>query len=328
MSDFSKKITVYCLKVIAYLPLSLIYVLANAFYFISYRLFGYRRKVIMENLRQAFPEKTAKEIKQLAHQYYRHFTDITLESIKMYRMPPRFMKKHMVFVNPEVADKYCDAGQGVIILAAHYNNWEWSSWGAYFLKHQFLMVYNLQRNNKPMDEFLKDMRSQYGGQAVSMKRTPREGLSLHLGDRKKAMWLAADQSAPRSAQYWTRFLNQDSCFFSGPQKIAQKSKAPVLFHYIHKVKRGQYISHFFEIDPSPHTSGEHGVLLNYVEVLEEIIQQQPVYWLWSHRRWKHHRQEEQELITRKLNERLRQEVREVIARYNRVKDISELGYNI
>ncbi|MFV0365519.1 MAG: lysophospholipid acyltransferase family protein [Mangrovibacterium sp.] len=322
------KFVVCLLKAIAHLPFWMIYALADIFYFFSFHVFGYRKNVIVENLKNSFPEKSEAEIRQLTKAYYRHFSDITLESIKMHCMPPQVMKKHVVFANPEVANKYHDQGKGIIFLAAHYNNWEWNSWGAYFLKHQFILVYNVQRNNKPMDDFLRTMRTQYGGIAVDMGHTPREGLTLNRGERKKALWLAADQSAPRSAQYWTRFLNQDSCFFSGPQKIASKSNAPVLYHYIHKVKRGQYISHFFEVEANPKETGEHAVLLNYINILEEIIEQQPAYWLWSHKRWKHQRQAEQQLIERKPNEELRKEVRETIARYNKIKDLKELGYNI
>ncbi len=316
------------MKGVSYLPFPVIYLLSDLLYILSFHVFSYRKEVIQKNLRLSFPNKSEEEIKKLVRAYYRHFSDITLEGIKMNCMPPEVMKKHVVFANPEVANKYYDEGKGIIFLAAHYGNWEWNSWGAYFLKHQFILVYNVPRNNEPMHHFLRKMRTQYGGLAVDMGHTPREGLTLNRGDRKKALWLAADQSAPRSAQYWTSFLHQDSCFFSGPQKIASKSKAPVLFHYVHRVKRGQYIAHFFEVEPSPETSGEYDVMLNYINILEEIINQKPEHWLWSHRRWKHKRKKDQPLIERKNNEILRAEVRETIAKYNQIKDIKELGYNI
>ncbi|MFV0289932.1 MAG: lysophospholipid acyltransferase family protein [Mangrovibacterium sp.] len=322
------KFTILIFKLTSRLPLWLVYICADIFFFLSYYVLRYRRSVILKNLQHSFPEKSKMEISAIAKKYYQHFSDIMLEGIKMHRMSPEMMKKHVVFANPEVANKYHDEGKGIIFLASHYNNWEWSSWGAYFLKHQFVLVYNVQRNNKPMDEFLKNNRTQYGGYAVSMSQTARIGLTLNDGDKKQALWLAADQSAPRSAQYWSMFLNQETCFFSGPQKIASKVNAPVLYHYIHKVKRGQYIAHFFEVDPSPKDSGELAVLQNYMDILEEVINQQPTYWLWSHRRWKHQRQENQPLIERTHNEKLRQEVRETIAKYNRIKDLKELPYNI
>jgi KDO2-lipid IV(A) lauroyltransferase len=88
-------------------------------------------------------------------------------------------------------------------------------------------------------------------------------------------------------KYWTKFLNQDTAVFTGAGKIAAKYDMAVVFFHIQKVKRGYYNLNIELLNE--HTAGlsENEITEVHVRHLEKIIIDNPEYWIWSHRRWKH-----------------------------------------
>ena len=46
-------------------------------------IFRYRKKIILGNLQNAFPEAGEKEIRKIAHRFYRHLADVIFETIKL-----------------------------------------------------------------------------------------------------------------------------------------------------------------------------------------------------------------------------------------------------
>ncbi|PTN08598.1 lysophospholipid acyltransferase family protein [Mangrovibacterium marinum] len=321
MKTLGQKLTIVFLKALSYLPFPVLYLFSDIFYLLVFHLIGYRKKVVFKNLENAFPEKSPKEINEIARKYYHHFCDITVETLKMNRLPIEKMKKHIVFKNPELLNRYFHENRGIIVLCAHYNNWEWNSSVQHILDHSLLMVYSPMYSNPPMEKYMVAMREQYGAKGVPMNQAPRAGLSINKGPDYNLLWLAADQTPPSGAQYWTTFLNQETPFFSGPQKIALKTNSPVFYHHIHKVKRGQYLVEFVEINSNPGKDEEHAVLLDYVDIVEQIIRKQPEYWLWSHRRWKHQRKKEQQLIARNTKPRFEKQIDEMLNELNQLKSL-------
>ena len=55
---------------------------------LAYYIVGYRKNVVLENLRKSFPEKSEKEIGKIAKRFYLHLTDVFLESLYALRMGP------------------------------------------------------------------------------------------------------------------------------------------------------------------------------------------------------------------------------------------------
>ena len=321
MKTFAQKFTVLLLKGVARLPFPLLYALSDLFFVFVFYLAGYRKKVVYRNLRNSFPEKTEKEIDRIARNYYHHFCDLTLETAKMHRLPKEKMKKHIRFEHVDRLNACFDQGRGIILICFHYNNWEWNASLAHELKHDLLMVYSPMKNNPSMENYVTAMRTQFGTVKVPMQNAPRAALTINKGPNYGLIWLAADQTPPAASQYWTTFLNQETPFFGGPQKIALKTDTPVFFHYVHKVKRGQYVADFFEMTPHPAQDGEQAVFLDYVDIIEKIIRRKPEYWLWSHRRWKHKRTENQELIPRNTESKFDKVIDEMMENMEKIKSI-------
>lgn len=282
---------VFILKAISILPFWMIYGISDFLYVIINYVLGYRKKVIIENLQFAFPEKSDDEIKIIRNKFYKHFCDLWLETVKMYSLSEKRMQKRMTLSGAEVLTKHYPEGRSAVLLTVHYNNWEWSAAMQLGIKHQGLVVYNPIRGNQAMEKYITHSREKFGAKCIPLHKAGREILKYNIKGQPTLAVLAADQTPLASAKFWTTFLNREAPFFSGPEKIAIRGNQPVIFGYAKKIKRGYYNFEMSELVPEPKEVDSNEILLRYVRKTEEIIRKEPAYYLWSHRRWKHTRPE-------------------------------------
>ncbi|KJF44592.1 lysophospholipid acyltransferase family protein [Draconibacterium sediminis] len=287
---------VVMLKVIALLPFGCLYFLSDVLYLVIKDLVKYRNEVITDNLIHAFPEKSAGEILQLRNKFYRYFCDVSLESIKLYRLSEKELKKRVKFSGAEELNDLAEKRNGALLLAFHYNNWEWSGALQQELNCKLLMVYNKMRDNEPMDNFLKKARERWGGEAVQMGRAAKVSFRYFEQQQPVLVGLIADQRALASSPMWAVFMNREAAFFSGPVKIARKTNQPIFFQQAKRLGRGMYEYSYSLLVDKPAQTDDREILLRYIEKMEEVIKSNPEYYLWSHKRWKHKRPEGTALI--------------------------------
>ncbi len=287
MESFVDKLLVFLCKITSRLPMWVIYRMADILYIYLYYFFKYRRKVVHENLIHSFPEKSPEEIKRITKKFYHHLSDVGLETIKFYGMTEKQIDGRLKVHNLDIYEEYYQQGKSIIVLGMHYNNWEWSGYMQRFIKSQFLVVYNPVKKNKRLERFILDTRERFGTISVPVNEAVRTVLDYNHKKMNWSLMLAADQTASAASQFWTTFLNQETAFFIVPAKIAIKTNQPVIMHHTIKISRGRYeVMHYKLVEnPSEYTPEE--IMMIYIKKLEEIIQAEPEYWLWSHRRWKH-----------------------------------------
>jgi KDO2-lipid IV(A) lauroyltransferase len=289
------QLEVWFLIAISHLPFWFIYRLSDFFYLLLRYVIKYRKSIIFQNLTNAFPEKTEEEIKEIAGKFYRHFCDMSLETVKLYSMGEKQIDKRIQFNYPKITDDYYNQGKSFILFGMHYNNWEWSSAGQRKGKHRLLMIYNPIRGNQAFEKYILHLRGKWGGKLIPVHKSARLAIEFARMETPTAIWLGADQTPPANSQFWTIFLNQEAPFFTGPEKIAHRSNQPVFFHHTRKIKRGRYEVDFIPLFEHPGEMESKDILLGYIRKMEEIIRETPEYYLWSHRRWKHKRPEGIEL---------------------------------
>lgn len=278
------------------LPFGILYFLSEVFYLFLKGVIKYRSEVITDNLKHAFPGKSETEILLLRNRFYRYFCDVSLESIKLFHLSEKQLKKRVKFSGTNALNELAKKRNGAILLAFHYNNWEWSSALQQQLNCKLLMVYNKMRNNKPMDDFLQDAREKWGGEAVQMGRAAKVTFQYFKKKEPVVVGLIADQSALASSQMWAMFMNREAAFFSGPVKIARKTNQPVFFQHAIRLGRGKYEYKYTLLVDEPAKMDDNELLLRYIGKMEEVIKSAPEYYLWSHNRWKHKRPEGTALI--------------------------------
>ena len=263
-----------------------LYIISDILYLIVYKILGYRKKVVQNNLKNSFPEKTESELEEIKKKFYRHFFDIIVETIKSVSANKYFYRKHIAINNIELLNKYHKKNQTVVLSLAHFGNWEWGNIGLSIESKQKLIGIYKVLNNDFFNTLMKDMREKFGTEMVSMENTFRY-LVKNMNECK-IIGLLADQSPVKNeSNYWTTFLNQETSVYLGPEKIATKMNCAVLFCSVQKVKRGKYELHLEELCTNPEKTTEGEITSLYLRKMEQTINENPEYWLWTHRRWKH-----------------------------------------
>ena len=268
------------------LPFSIIYRLSDGLFFFIYYLFPYRKKVVFNNLRNSFPEKSKTEIRQIARAFYSHFCDLILESIKAPGLSELEASKRLVVENPELLNNLYANHKNVIVMAGHYNNWEWgATMIALFIKHRCVGIFQPLRN-EVFNKYITQSRGRFGMGLVPKKEFFRE-IDPVEGEQPKAIFFLSDQ-VPKNPYktFWTQFLNQETGVPYGAGVYAVKHNYPVLYGQIIKEKRGFYRLKLELIEKNPVNSQPEEILQKYSNLLESQILENPQFWLWTHKRWK------------------------------------------
>ncbi len=275
------------LLLISILPFRILYILSDIFFPLIYYVFGYRKKVVYQNLRLAFPEKSEEELEQIAKKFYRHFIDIMLEILKMRTISPRKLRKRINYSNPELLQKYHDQGKGVMGMSAHYNNWEWTSAVSNRAPHHAVIVYK-PLHNQYIDRFMQKTRERHGAEMIPMRDTLRRVVKDQKEGNLVLYGLIYDQNPVyHEIQYWATFFNHKTAALTGAEKLAIKTGMPAVYYSMRKLARGRYIIDLIPISEDHSELKENEITDIFYRIMEEKIRENPEYWLWTHRRWKH-----------------------------------------
>lgn len=280
------------LKGLAALPLPVLYVFANFLYFLMYHVAGYRKKVVLQNLRSSFPEKSEAELQTIAKAFYRQFADVIVEILRMAGMPASEMRERVKFTNPEMLEELVAQGTPVLILGTHAANWEWAlSAAAVTFNFPAEGVYK-KLNNPFFESFMRYTRSRLGARLIEIKQTSRDFIRHRNVPRVVA--LLSDQTPLlHETEFWTEFLHQDTGFHVGAEKLQRMFNYPVLFLDVKRVKRGHYALTFEPVSTEtivPAAAlGDFPLTQDFVNKLDAALHRAPADYLWTHRRWKRQR---------------------------------------
>ena len=269
------------------LPYPLLYFFSDFLFFVVYRVIGYRKQVVLTNLKNSFPEKNTLELKNIMTAFFRHFCDIVMESVKSFTISEKQLRKRLIIKNPEFSNCFAEKGKSIIFVGGHYNNWEICAQGcAMYSNHKCIGIYK-PLSNTFINDKINTSRSKYGMYLVSMMQAKK---SFKEDSIPKAIVFGSDQNPanPKRA-HWVKFLNQDTAVLFGVEKYAKEYNWPVVFVSISKVKRGYYEAEYSLITDMPKDQPHGKITEDFTKKLEQDIINQPEYWLWSHKRWKHKR---------------------------------------
>lgn len=273
------------LYLIALLPMWALYRVSDGLYLLLYRVLGYRRAVVWQNLSRAFPDKSEAERQAIMKAYYHHLCDLLLETFKLLTFSQKQLQRRCSFRNMEVFEQLAAQGRSCVAVMGHLGNWEWTGASAgTFVPHRIYALYK-PLSNKYFDRLVYRMRSRFGTHLLSMH----ESVRYMMGNTAElsATTFIADQTPAPQGAYWTTFLHQPTPIFWGTEKIARKLNLPVVYVGVYKRRRGYYeiVPELLEAEPARTRPGE--LTERHTRRLEQDIYASPPYWLWSHRRWKH-----------------------------------------
>ena len=290
MTRIISKVFLFLLNSLSNLSWKNAFRLSTALKWLLFDIVGYRKKVIMLNLKNSFPEKSDAEREAIAQKFYLHFTDLIVETIKFRTASPEVVRERLQG-DISIMDKFYANKTNIIYLMGHRGNWELANlFSSLCFSHECIVVYR-PLQNKESDQWFLDLRTRFGAKLVPMDQIFRELQKPR--EKPYVVVLANDQSPMPQTAFWTTFLNQDTGVFRGVETIARRYNLTVLYADFSKVagKRGYYHVEITTITEEPKNVANNAILKKQIEILEQDICSQPHNWLWSHRRWKHKKPE-------------------------------------
>lgn len=280
------------------LPLWMHYLFSDILYLVLAYVLRYRHRVVWKNLKTSYPDKSDKELKTLQHQFYRHFCDILVETVKYTSITDRNIMRRMTFKGADKVAEILNSGQSVALLLGHYGNWEWVSslvlWVRPLITNNTVMgqIYH-PLENEVINRVVLKTRDRMKSDSVSMKETLRWIIGNKRDGRPTILGYINDQ-VPKweNIHHWLTFLNHpDTPVFTGIERIVHSQNQAAVYLDVKRVGRGRYDCEFQVITRDPSTMGEFELTDIYFQRMEQTINRAPQYWLWSHNRWKRTREE-------------------------------------
>lgn len=278
------------LHVVALLPFGALYALSDALAWVAASVVRYRRRLVEANIAAAFPDKTEAERRDIVKRFYRNFTDVFVETIKLLHISDDEMRRRMVFEDIEHVERIAKDGRSIGLYCSHFGNWEWITsitlWVYRADNVEYSQVYRPLRN-KWFDRFWFNLRKRFHSTSIPKNGVLRALLQArHNGGVFVTGFISDQKPSHNDGHHSIRFLNQNTPFISGTEMLLRKLKAAAMYADVERTSRGHYRARIVPIADNVAETDENFVTDRYALLLEQTILRQPDAWLWSHNRWR------------------------------------------
>ena len=275
------------LKAISKLPLSIHYAFSDVIFFLNYFLIGYRKKVVFDNIKNSFPQKSKHELKKIEKNFFLNFSDYIVETVKSLTISETELKVRMQHINQNIFQEAKDEGKNIIFLAGHVFNWEWITALASIIPQQKCYPVYRKASNRFWNEQIVKIRNRFGNESIEANDVIRH-IFRNKNDGNSVYMFVADQSPNHvNVDLGMTFLKQMTPVFIGYDKLATRMDLAFVYCEMKKVKRGFYQVNYYRIYPEGDAFEEFEVVKKFHQLLENTINKRPDNYLWSHRRWKY-----------------------------------------
>ena len=269
------------------LPLRVLYWLSDFIFVILYFVVGYRKKVVFQNLKNSFPEKSDSELKIIRKKFYHNFCDYLVETLKSFTITSHELRVRVQYLNQDIFHEAKSENKNVILLAGHIFNWEWfNAFATVVPQEKSFPVYRKVQSSF-WEQKVKEIRNRFGNHALEAKEVIRH-IFKNANDGNSVYMFVADQTPHVSeVTYGLNFLHQKTPAFVGYDKLSTRMDLAFVYCEMKKVKRGYYQINSYRIEPDGEKFEEYEVVKKFHKMLETTINKRPDNYLWSHRRWKY-----------------------------------------
>lgn len=272
---------------ISRLPLWVHYLFSDFIFVIIYYVVGYRKKVVIANLQNSFPEKDPEELRKIRRHFYRNFGDYIVEMVKSFTISSTELRVRVQHLNQDIFHQAKAENKNIILLAGHIFNWEWFSALATILPQEKSFPVYRKVQSKFWESHVLKIRNRFGNQAIEAKEVVRH-IFRNENDGDSVYMFVADQTPHVSeVSFGLDFLNQKTPVFIGYDKLSTRMDLAFVYCEMKKVKRGFYQINYQRIYPDGERFEEFEVVKKFHKLLENTINKRPDNYLWSHRRWKY-----------------------------------------
>lgn len=275
--------------VISILPFRLLYLVSDLVYFITYRIIGYRKRIVRQNLLLALPNLSVTERLIIEKKFYHHMCDMFLEMVKTMNISEKEIRKRFVFKNIEVYKEVEKHGKSIAIICSHYASYEWIISMNYYSEFIGYGIYK-QLKNPYFDKLVHTIRSRFNAKLITTKQTIPTIINNNKNHILSLYGFASDQSPKaKSAQHWAKFMGIEVPVHIGAEMLSKRYDMALLYLNTKKVSRGHYEATLEILAEHPKDFPDFELTDQYLKLLEKQIYEAPEYYLWTHKRWKYRR---------------------------------------
>ena len=276
----------HAIRLLSALPLWSLYALAWCLYVLLFHVFRVRRRLTLQNLGASFVGHSESECLQVAKDHYKNVCMVIAEIIKAAGLNGQRLKQRVTFRNSEILERYLADHRSVVVVTAHHCNPEWALLaGAQHFGYPIDLIYRTQRSAW-LEKFFYELRTDFGVTPLAMHDCIKA--SMKRAKIARIIVMAADQSPHKEdAPHWQMFLNRETAFHTGAEKITRAFKYPLIFMSMQRRRKGYYEAVFKLLAEPPYSKKQvNQCTQRYVKELEALIEASPADWLWAYRRWK------------------------------------------
>ena len=280
-------ITYPIIWVLSRLPMRILYIKSDFFYFLIYYVFRYRKQVVLDNLKLAFPEKPEVELLQIRKKFFKYLMDLLVESVKAFTISEKEILKRYSYSNPELVNKYAAEGRSIALMGAHQSNWEWSISLPKVLNIDMYGAYT-KLNNTYYEKVVRDSREKFGVIGYKTSEMVR-GMQKRFSAKQQGAYILLSDQSPQlhKTYYWRAFFDIKVPIHTGAELLSKRFDLVVINYVTRRIKRGYYTTEFQLITDTPKEFKDYQITDLYTELIEKNIREQPEFYLWSHKRFKH-----------------------------------------
>jgi len=280
-------ITYPIIWVLSRLPMRILYIKSDFFYFLIYYVFRYRKQVVLDNLKLAFPEKPEVELLQIRKKFFKYLMDLLVESVKAFSISEKEILKRYSYSNPELVNKYAAEGRSIALMGAHQSNWEWSISLPKVLNIDMYGAYT-KLNNTYYEKVVRDSREKFGVIGYKTSEMVR-GMQKRFSAKQQGAYILLSDQSPQlhKTYYWRAFFDIKVPIHTGAELLSKRFDLVVINYVTRRIKRGYYTTEFQLITDTPKEFKDYQITDLYTELIEKNIREQPEFYLWSHKRFKH-----------------------------------------
>ena len=274
------------------LPLRALYVISDVLCLLISRIVKYRHRVIWNNLKVSFPEKSEDELRRIERGFYHYFCDYVVETIKLLSISEEELRQRMTFTGTEELNRVLSSGQSCGVYLGHLGCWEWITSLPFWVPEgvQCAQIYH-PLENTAFDKLFLRLRERMGAKSIAMNDTLREVVRLRREGKVACIGFISDQKPHWvNIHHWVDFLHHDTPVLTGTERIIRSSGFAAFYGKMTRPKRGYYNCEFQLMTTNPKPLEEWQLTDQYFQLLEQNICSNPTIWLWSHDRWKRTRE--------------------------------------
>ena len=282
---------------ISKLPFRILYILSDFIFFIIYYIIGYRKNTVRENIAMALPNLSKKERLVIEKKSFRHLCDMFLEMIKTITITEKEINKRYTYSNLEIYKEFEAKQKSIAVMIAHYASYEWVISLNNKMSFKGFAIYK-KLNNPYFDKLVIDIRSKFKAYLITTKETIPTIEFNYKNNILSSYGFASDQSPRLSVtHYWRKFMGIETNIHTGAEMLAKKYDMNVVFIKTRKVKRGFYEGTFIALSVDAKNVPDYQITDKFLDLVEQQIYEAPEFYLWTHKRWKHRREDQKKIET-------------------------------